>query len=403
MSAFDEKIQPAQRIHDFKPYFFADLNRRIQTLKAQGMDVIRLDAGSPDLPPPDFIIQRLIESASRADAHGYASSGGSAAFRRAVSTYYRQRFGVELNPESEVLALIGAKEGVFHLSQALLNPGDVALVPDPGYPVYSAGGRIAGAEIYPMRLRAEQGWLPRLDDIPPEAARRAKILWLNYPNNPTGAAATMDFFAQAVAFARQWGVLIAHDAPYMEVGFDGYRAPSLLQVDGAKDVAVEFNSLSKTANMAGWRVGMVVGNAQVIRLLAIYKSQVDSAGFLPIEEAAASALMGDLSWIHARNRIYQQRRDLAVDSLQACGFNVEKPHAAIYVWARLPGGYGDDMRFCARLLEHCGVSITPGSIYGGGGQGYVRLSLCTPEERISTAMQRVRDFLSANKNGEDTL
>lgn len=382
-------IQPADRIASFQPYFFASLNQRIAALKARGVDVIRLDMGSPDLPPADFITDVLVNTARRADAHGYMPMGGTPEFRKACAEYYGRRFGVELDPAKEVLGLIGSKEGLFNLSQVLLNPGDVSIVPDPGYPVYSAGGIIAGSEIYTVPLLEENHYLPRLDLIPADIARRAKILWLNYPNNPTGAVAPLSFLAEAVDFARRNQILVAHDAPYVDVCFDGYTAPSILQVPGAADVAVEFNSLSKTYNMAGWRLGMVVGNPQVLGYLHTYKTQMDSAHAEPVFKAAVAALTGDQGWLNDRNLVYQQRRDLIVSSLREAGFGVEVPPAAIYVWARLPQGITDSTEFCARLLEQTGVSTTPGVVYGPSGEGYLRISLGIATDRVEEAMHRV--------------
>jgi LL-diaminopimelate aminotransferase len=357
------------------------------------MDIIRIDMGSPDLPPADFIIDVLAEEAHRPDTHGYTPMGGSPEYKRACTEYYRRRFGIELDPQKEVLALLGSKEGLFDLSQVLLNPGDVSLVPDPGYPVYSAGGIIAGAEIYYIPLREENGFLPDLKAIPETVASRAKILWINYPNNPTGAVAPLSFFEEVVDFARKYEIFIAHDAPYVDVCFDNYVAPSLLQVPGAKDIGIEFNSLSKTYNMAGWRVGIAAGNAQVISYLHTYKSQVDSGAFDPILKAAAAALTGDQAWTEERNLVYKTRRDICVSALRQAGFTVTPPPAAIYVWARLPAAFPDSIDFCARLLEDTGVSTTPGIVYGKAGEGYLRISLGTPTDRIEEAMRRLVEWV----------
>lgn len=386
-------FEPAQRIAGFKPYFFATLNKRLAELKARGMDIIRIDMGSPDLPPADFIIDALAKSAHRTDTHGYTPNGGTPAFRKAVTEYYGRRFGVELDPDKETLALIGSKEGLFNLSQVLVNPGDVVLVPDPGYPVYSASGLIAGAQVHYLPILAEQGFLPQLEDVPEEIARRAKILWLNYPNNPTGAIAPLEFYHRALEFARHYNILIAHDAPYADVCFDSYHAPSILELPGAREVAIEFNSLSKTYNMAGWRLGMAVGNEDVIKMLSTYKSQMDSSIFMPILEAGMAALNGDQSWLDERNAVYQERRDIVVDGLTAAGFQIERPKAAIYVWARLPGGERDSTKFCARLLEETGVSTTPGVVYGQYGEGYLRVSLGTATARIREAVERIAGWV----------
>lgn len=390
-------IRPADRIASFKPYFFASLVQKINGLKASGMDVIRIDMGSPDLPPADFIVDALEKSARKANTHGYSPNGGTPAFREAIANYYKTRFNVDLDPKTETLQLIGSKEGLFNLSEVLLNPGDVSLVPDPGYPVYSASGIIAGAEVVYLPLNRETGFLPDLDAIPEETARRAKILWLNYPNNPTGAIAPMAFLEKAVAFAKKYEIVLAHDAPYTDVCFDGYRAPSILEIPGAKDVAVEFNSLSKTYNMAGWRLGMAVGNAQVINYLHTFKSQVDSSQFQPILDAGIAALAGDQSWLEERNEIYQHRRDVVLQGLRAAGFTVDTPPAAIYVWAQLPAGEKDSITFCNRLLEETGVSTTPGIVYGQHGEGYLRISLGTATHRIEEAMERITRWVKAKK------
>ena len=383
----------ADRIASFKPYFFASLNKKLADLKANGVDVIRIDMGSPDLPPADFITDSLVESAHRPDTHGYTANGGTPAFRKAIADYYMERFEVALDPQKEIIGLIGSKEGLFNLSQVLLNPGDVSLVPDPGYPVYSAGGIIAGAKIVNLPLLKENHFLPDLNAIPQEDLSKAKILWLNYPSNPTGAIAPMSFFEEAVLFAKEHHILIAHDAPYTDVCFDQYNAPSLMQVPGAKEVAIEFNSLSKTYNMAGWRLGMAVGNAEVINYLYTYKSQMDTSNFEPVFAAGVKALTSDQGWLTERNALYQKRRDIVVNGLRQAGFTLESPKAAIYVWAHLPAGENDSMAFCNKLLEETGVSTTPGIVYGPHGEGYLRISLGTATERIEEAMQRINHWI----------
>ena len=381
-------IEPAQRVSTIKPYFFADLERRIQRLEESGKDIIRLDMGSPDLPPEDFIINELIHSARRSDMHGYSQSGGSDSLRSAFLQYYADRFGVKLDKD-EVIGLIGSKEGVFHLSQILLNPGDLVLIPDPCYPVYAVGTSVAQAEVINMPLLAENDFLPVFEDIPENIARQAKMMWLNYPNNPTGAIAPVEFFQEAVTFARRYNILIAHDAPYVDVCFDDYQPPSILQVPGAKEIAVEFNSISKTYNMAGWRVGVAVGHPEVIRLLRIYKSQLDSSYFKPVMAAAEAALLGDQSWVLQRNHVYRQRRDVIIRILQSLGFSFEIPKASLYVWAEFPKSFGDSITFCEALLQETGVSVTPGVVYGPSGEGYIRISLVTPVQRLSEAMERM--------------
>lgn len=387
------EIKPAQRIAQVKPYFFADLDKTIASLKKSGMDVIRLDIGSPDLPPADFIITALNEAAKLPDMHGYGQSGGSASLRKAFSLYYKNRFNLDLDPDKEILGLIGSKEGLFNLSQVLLDPGDLALIPDPYYPVYKVGARIAMGETYPMPLLAENGFLPDFEKIPEEIADRAKLMWLNYPNNPTGAIAPYSFFEEVVDFAHEHNIVIAHDAPYVDVCFDNYNPPSFLEVPGAIEVGVEFNSLSKTYNMAGWRVGVAAGNPEIIRLLRTYKSQLDSSHFKPIMVAAEAALLGDQSWLRERNLVYQHRRDIIVETLLKLGFRLEIPKASIYVWAHIPEKWQDSIEFCRLLLDEAGVSITPGVVYGNSGEGFIRISLVTPEERLSEAMVRLDNWM----------
>lgn len=384
-------LQPAHRISHIKPYFFAELAKRIIAMRAQGVDVVRLDIGSPDLPPPSFIVDAMTEAAHKPTTHGYML-GLTAPFRVAVAQYYKQRFGVELDPKTQVVDLIGSKEGLFILSQAVLNPGDVALVPDPGYAVYGMSTQIAGGEVYRMPLLAENAFLPDYASIPAEVLQRAKILWLNYPNNPTGAIADMAFFERTVAFAKQHDLLVAHDNPYCDVGYNGYAAPSILEVPGAADVAIEFNSLSKTYNMAGWRVAMAVGQPEAVKYIETYKSQQDSAIFAPLMAAGEAAMLGDQTWLVERNRIYQERRDAAIDGLHRAGILVAPPQASLYVWAPVPGGEAS-MDFCARLLADTGVSVTPGVVFGQSGEGYFRISLVTDVERIREGVARIAAWL----------
>lgn len=388
-------IQPADRIASFKPYYFATLAKKISHLQANGLDIIKIDMGSPDLPPEEFIIDTLSSSAALSNKHGYTPMGGTPEYRKAIVNYYEKRFGVLLDPHSETLGLIGSKEGLFNMTQVLVNPGDYVIVPDPGYPVYSASARIAGGKIYSIPLLKKNGYLPDLSSIPQKIIQNTKIFWINYPNNPTGAIAPFSFFEEIIAFAKENNIIIAHDAPYVDVCFDDYIAPSLLQVEGAKDVAVEFNSLSKTYNMAGWRLGMAVGNANIIGYTHTYKSQMDSSQFAPVIDAGIAAITGDQSWLKSRNEIYQARRDIVVRGLRESGFEVEIPPAAIYIWAKLPEGNEDSMSFCNQLLEETGVSTTPGVVYGKFGEGYLRVSLCTKNERIMEAMNRIKYWMNS--------
>lgn len=385
-------MQTATRMSSFQPYFFAGLGARIHALKAAGRDVIRLDMGSPDLPPAPFIIEAMKRSVDQPGHHGYQPFGGTPDFRQAVSDYYGRRFGVELDPAEEILTLIGSKEGIFNIALAFLNPGDVALLPDPGYPAYTAGASFAGAEAHYMPLLAKNDFLPDLAAIPRRKLQRAKIMWLNYPNNPTGAVAPPEYLREAVAFARRNDLLLCHDAPYTEIGFDGFEPMSLLQVPGAKEVAVEFNSLSKSYNMGGWRLGMACGNAYAIKALHALKSNIDSASFLPIYHAGIAALNGDQSWLKERNAIYRERRDIVVDSLRAAGLEVQTPKATIYVWPKVPARMMSS-DFATALLEDAGVSVTPGSAFGPSGEGYARISLGMATPRVREAMERVGEWM----------
>ncbi|MGV8050261.1 MAG: aminotransferase class I/II-fold pyridoxal phosphate-dependent enzyme [Anaerolineaceae bacterium] len=393
------KIRPAHTVENIKPYFFSSLNNTIADLKVRGVDVIRLDMGSPDLPPAPFIIDRLVESARNPKKHGYSPMGGSTEFLQAVSQYYQTRFGVSLDSKAEALALVGSKEGIFNINHTLLDPGDLVLMPDPYYPVYLAGAQLADSRIYFMPLLKENDFLPDFDKIPAKVAKKAKMMWLNYPNNPTGAVADLDFFEKAVAFARENEIVIVHDAPYADLTFDGYKAHSILEVRDAKEVAIEFNSLSKTYNMAGWRIGMAVGNADVIRLLATYKSQIDSSIFAPIMDAGAAALTGDQTWVQERNKIYEERRNVVYQGLMEAGFEVDLPKAALYLWVRLPKNFKDSVQFCADVLNDTGVSLTPGVVYGAAGKDYIRISIITPTNQIQEAMQRLVNWVKSKQSG----
>ncbi|MBC7233465.1 MAG: LL-diaminopimelate aminotransferase [Chloroflexi bacterium] len=383
----------AKRIADLPPYIFAEAGQKLEQMKAKGIDVINLGIGSPDLPPPRPIIDALYESALKPDNHGYAGYYGLPALRRAIADYYAHRFGVEIDPNKEVAVLIGSKEGIFNTSLAFLDSGDVALIPDPGYPTYSVGTQMSGGVCYPLPLWEEHGFLPQLESIPADVAHAAKILWLNYPNNPTGAVADLEFLSQAVHFAQCHDLLLCYDNPYCDLTFDGYRAPSILQVPGAKEVALEFNSLSKTYNMAGWRVGMAVGNREAVEALRRVKTNVDSGIFKPIQEAAIAALTGDQSWIAERNAIYQRRRDVVMEFLPLAGMSAMLPKAALYVWARIPGGY-TSQEFSLYILEKTGVWMTPGTAFGEHGEGYVRIALTVPEERLREVGERLRQAKS---------
>jgi LL-diaminopimelate aminotransferase len=351
--------------------------------------LIRLDIGNPDLPPPEPIIDALCASAREAGHHGYAGYRGLPSLRRAIADYYTRRFAVTLDPDSDVVPLIGSKEGIVNLAMACLNPGDVVLVPDPGYAPYTMGAMMAGAQVSTMPLVAENGFLPDLDRIPDSTMSRAKMMWLNYPNNPTGGVADLAFLKEAVALARHAGLVLCYDAPYCDVTYDGYVAPSILQVDGAKDVAVEFNSLSKTCNMAGWRMGMAVGNAEVLAALAQVKSNVDSGMFRPLQEAAIEALSIEPAWIAGRNAVYRERLQILVDGLADFVMTAPLPRAALYLWVPIPNGESAE-GLARRWLEQAGVAVAPGSFFGPSGEDYVRISATAATPRIREAVARVR-------------
>jgi LL-diaminopimelate aminotransferase len=382
-------IAPAQRMSVVKPYVFAKMNKRKDELKAGGMDIIALDMGSPDLPPNDAIVDTLVAAARNPNKHGYGGFTGTATFRKSFTQYYARRFGVELNPEKESLPLLGSKEGIYHTAFAYLNPGDYALIPDPGYPTYTAGTEIAGGTPYYMPLLKENNWLPDLAAIPADALAKTKLMWLNYPNNPTGATAPLSFFEQVVAFCKQHNILLCHDNPYCENGYDGYQAPSVLQIPGAKDTAIEFFSLSKSHNMAGMRVGVILGNPEAVRLIGMLKSNVDSGPYIGIQDATIAALTGDQEWLYERQETYKERRDLVVAGLRAAGCEVDVPQATIYVWAHIPPSFKTASEWAEYLLEKKGISITPGTAFGEHGEGYVRISLGTPTKRIKEAVERI--------------
>lgn len=384
-------MQLAHKLANLPPYLMAEANRRIAAKQAQGIDVINLGIGNPDLPTPEWVVEALCRAARDPRNHGYPNYYGIPELREAFARYYARRFGVELDPAREVVPLIGSKEGLVHLTNVLCNPGDIVLVPDPAYPVYRIAAILAGADVYPVPLLEEHGYLPDLDAIPDWIARRARLLWLNYPNNPTAAVADTAFFARAVDFARRYNLVLAHDNAYADVAFDGYRPPSLLEVPGAREVGVEFYSLSKTFNMAGWRVGAVLGNAEVVQAVARVKTNVDSGIFTPIQLAAVAALESDPEWVQQRNLIYQRRRDRVMAALQAAGIRAQKPRAGLYIWGRVSGNLSS-MDFCLRLLDETGVWVTPGSGFGERGEGYFRLALTEPDDRLEEAVRRLASF-----------
>ncbi|SMC20170.1 LL-diaminopimelate aminotransferase apoenzyme [Desulfacinum hydrothermale DSM 13146] len=379
----------ADRVKKLPPYLFKEIDRLKAELIAQGVDVINLGVGDPDLPTPQHIIDRLHEAAQDPANHQYPSYSGMNDFKGAVARWYQRRFGVELDPNSEVITLIGSKEGIAHLPLAFINPGDVALVPSPAYPVYSVAVMFAGGTSHPMPLVQDNGFLPDLEAIPADVARRAKLLFINYPNNPTGATAEADFYEKVVAFAKEYDIIVCHDAAYTEMAFDGYKPMSFLEVPGAKEVGIEFHSLSKTYNMTGWRLGFAVGNAHVLEGLAQIKSNVDSGAFNAIQLAGIAALEGDQSCVHQMQATYQERRDVLIEGLHAVGLRAEPPKATFYVWCPTPNGMSS-AQFTSLLLKEAGIVTTPGSGFGAPGEGFVRMALTVSKERIQEAVERIR-------------
>ncbi|HEY9075593.1 MAG TPA: aminotransferase class I/II-fold pyridoxal phosphate-dependent enzyme [Anaerolineaceae bacterium] len=381
-------IITAKRMQHLSPHFFATLNNRVEVLQRAGKDIIRLDEGSPDLPPSPAIIAALNQSALQAGAHSYQPHRGSLALRCAWAGMYQRLHNVALDPEKEIIPLMGSKEGIFHFPLAFIDPGDVVLIPNPGYITYTRGTLMAGGEPFYLPLLESSDYLPDLQAIPASVLKRAKILWLNYPNNPTAAIAPLDFFTRAVEFARQHDLIVCHDAAYSQVSYDGYQPASILQVPGAKDVAVEFNSLSKSHNMAGWRVGALVGNAEILKAFYTLKTNADSSHFLPILTAAVEAMVGDQAWLAERNAVYQARRDVLLSGLRSLGLEPQVPKASLYVWTPTPPGWGA-VEFTNRVLEEANVSLTPGVVFGEHGEGYVRISVTAPLERIRQAVERI--------------
>lgn len=386
-------MQLAQRLQHLPTYVFAELAARAEKLRREGQDVIRLDIGSPDLPAPPEVIATLEAASRRPDTHGYASYYGSPAYRQAIADFYARRFGVELDPRTEALALIGSKEGIYHIPTAFIDPGTVALIPDPGYPTYGAATRLVGGEIYPLPLLRENSFLPKLEAIPAAVLERARVLWLNYPNNPTAAMASPAFLERAVDFARKYKLLLVYDHAYSEIAWDSTPPPSVLQIPGAKEVAVELNSLSKTFNMAGWRIGMAVGNAEALAGLARVKTNADTGIFLPIQEAAVTALQLPDTWLQKLNEVYRRRRKVVTDTLERMNIWFTPAAATFYVWLEIPSHFSSSTAFAAALLEATGVSLTPGAAFGPHGEGYARITLVQEEERLAQAMERWERWL----------
>ncbi len=381
-------MKMSRRIERLPPYLFVEINKKIAEKRAKGEDIVSFAIGDPDIPTPPHIIDRLCQAAHDPANHRYPETEGLPELRRAVAEWYKKRFGVSLDADKEVLPLIGSKEGIAHIALCFIDYRDIALVPDPAYPVYSVSTMLVGGDPYYLPLTEENGFLPDLDAIPAYVLKRTKLLWISYPNNPTGAVADLDFFNRAVEFAQRHDLAVCHDGPYSEVTFDDYQPVSFMQADGAKEVGVEFHSLSKTYNMTGWRIGMVVGNAEMVDALKRVKSNLDSGIPQAIQYAAIEALTGSQDCIQEHNAVYQRRRDLVIDVLNNIGLKAQPPKASLYIWAKVPESY-TSVEFATDLLERVGVVVTPGVSYGKRGEGYVRLSLTIPDAGLVKGLSRL--------------
>ncbi len=384
-------MRPSERLERIPPYLFAELERKIAAKREAGIDVISLGIGDPDRPTPPLVVEAMQEAVTDASTHQYPSNRGRAEFREAVRDFYERRFEVEgIDPDVEVMPAIGAKECIFNLNLTFLDPGDVALAADPGYPVYTAGPVLAGAEAVRLPLVPDLGFVPDLDAVHREALERAKLLYINYPNNPTGAVVPPGFFDKVVAFAREHDILVVHDNAYSETTYDGYRAPSFLETPRAKEVGVEVFSLSKGYNMTGWRCAAIVGNADAITSYWRLKSNVDSGNFEAVQLAGVAALSpdGDAE-VASMNELYRRRRDLMVDALRKIGVDVTPPRATIYIWAPVPAGFESSAAYCEHVLEEAAVVLSPGGAYGPSGEGFFRISLTTPDQRLLEAVERL--------------
>jgi len=387
----------AQRIEKVPPYLFAEIDKKKEAAIAKGVDIINLGIGDPDKPTPAHIIAQLKESASNPKTHDYPPYEGTKEFRTAVASWYLKRFGVKLDPTKEVISLIGSKEGIAHVFLAFVDPGDITLIPDPAYPVYKTGTLFANGEPYYMPLLEENGYLPDLDKIDENIAKKAKLIFLNYPNNPTGAVADIGYFKEVVDFAKKYDLLICHDFAYSELAYDGYKAPSFLEVEDAKDICLEFHSLSKTYNMTGWRIGFAVGGSEAIAALSIIKTNVDSGIFKAIQEAGITALTGPQEHIPQLIEMYTARRNAVVDGFNELGWNIKFPKATFYVWIPAPVNISS-IDFANQILEKTGIIVTPGVGYGQYGEGYVRVALTVDVPRIKEAINRLKQAGISYKN-----
>ena len=384
-------MEVSSRVQDVPPYLFVQISQKIAQKRSQGADVISFGIGDPDIPTPDPVIDALCKAAYETPNHRYPETDGLPAFREAVANWYKDRFQVDLDPDKEVLPLIGAKEGIGHASLCFINPGDIALIPDPGYPVYSVGTLFAGGQSHILPLYEKDGWLPELASIPEQIAMKSKVMWINYPNNPTGAVASFEYFKDVVDFAKKNNIIILHDACYTDVAYDNFRPISFLEIEGAKDIGIEFHSLSKTYNMTGWRVGMVVGNQELINSLMIIKSNLDSGVPQAVQIMGIEAMRLPQSYLDERNAVYATRRDKIVNTLNSIGLEVEKPKASLYVWAKVPEGYSSG-EFSERVLEDTDIVLMAGRGYGEYGEGYVRLSVTINNSDLDRGLERLSSW-----------
>jgi LL-diaminopimelate aminotransferase len=386
-------IEISERLKKLPPYLFAEIDRQKRQLKEQGIDLIDLGIGDPDQPTPGHIIEKLSQAAQDPANHRYALDLGMKELRQAISKWYKARFGVKLDPDTEIQPLIGSKEGIAHMPLAFINPGEVALVPDPCYPPYKTGTILAGGVPCNMPLYKDNAFLPDLNKIEASILKKAKLIYLNYPNNPTGAVCPEDYLEMVIKFARKNNLLVCYDAAYSEISFDGYRAPSFLQFEGSRDLGIEFHSLSKTYNMTGWRIGWACGNKEAVAALGKVKTNIDSGIFQAVQIAGIAALEGDQVHIDRMNKIYEDRRDCLIKGLERIGWKIEKPKATFYVWAPLPKGQNSSIDFAKILLEKASVVATPGVGFGVAGEGYIRFAMTAREERIKEAVERIGKVL----------
>jgi LL-diaminopimelate aminotransferase len=385
-------VRTAKRIENLPPYLFAEIDRKKEAKQAEGVDVISLGIGDPDMPTPQRIIDAMAEAIKNPKNHQYPSYSGSMPYRKACAEWLKRRFGVEVDPATEVLALIGSKEGIAHIFPAFVDVDEYTLVPGVGYPVYHTGGILVGGKTHWMPMNESNDWMADFESTPADVLAKAKLMFLSYPNNPSSAIATPEYFDRAIAFAKKHDLLIVHDNAYSEIAFDGYKPPSFLERPGAKDVAIEFFSCSKAYNMTGWRIAFAAGNAQAIKTFGTVKSNIDSGAFTAVQDAAIEAMLGPQDDVAEMCAIYQRRRDMVMDALDSIGLSARLPKGTIYVWAKIPEGY-TSAQYAGELLDKVGVIVAPGNSYGPDGEGYIRISLATPDDRLVEALERIKTGL----------